>query len=278
MTDQSTNSPILIIGKNGKTGVRVEQRLRTMGLETRAVSRSTQPGFDWYRPHTWTQALKGVERAYVTFQPDLAIPEAAQIMQNFVAAARTAGLKHLVLLSGRGEPGAEKAEAIVQNSGLTWNLVRASWFFQNFSESFLLDGILAGELVLPRVTTTEPFIDADDIADVVVAALTQPELENQLIEISGAESITFQDCVRQIEAAVGYPIKFTEVPLSAYLEEMRHQGFADDMIWLMEELFGKVLDGRNTQPVDGLQRILGRPPTNLAEYVDKTVATGAWSK
>ncbi|WP_020409475.1 SDR family oxidoreductase [Hahella ganghwensis] len=278
MTTQTSQAPILVIGKHGKTGVRVDRNLRALGFQTRAVSRSTEPEFDWYRPDSWNKALQGVERAYVTFQPDLAIPEAPQIMHDFVAAARSAGVKHLVLLSGRGEPGTEKAEAMVRNSGLTWNIVRASWFFQNFSESFLLDGILAGELILPKVATTEPFIDADDIADVVVAALTQPDLANQVIEISGAESITFQDCVQQIEAAVGYPIKFTEVPLDAYLDGMRQEGFEDDMVWLIEMLFSEVLDGRNAKPVNGLQHILGRSPATLDEYVSKTIATGVWSK
>ena len=68
-------------------------------------------------------------------------------------------------------------------SGIAWNVVRASWFAQNFSESFMLDGILAGELVLPAGDTLEPFIDADDIADVAVAALTEAGHRNKLLEI-----------------------------------------------------------------------------------------------
>ena len=46
-------SPILIIGKNGKTGARVNQRLQALGYATRAVSRATTPAFDWEKPATW---------------------------------------------------------------------------------------------------------------------------------------------------------------------------------------------------------------------------------
>lgn len=83
-------------------------------------------------------------------------------------------MKHIVLLSGRGEEGAQRAEQVLKDSGISWNIVRCSWFSQNFSESFMLDGVMAGELVLPAADTLEPFVDADDIADVAVATLTDP--------------------------------------------------------------------------------------------------------
>ncbi len=44
------NSPILVIGKNGKTGSRVNERLQALGYATRPVSRSTHPSFDWEKP------------------------------------------------------------------------------------------------------------------------------------------------------------------------------------------------------------------------------------
>lgn len=129
------NKPILIIGKDGKTGHRVNQRLLKMGLDTRAVSRSADLAFDWEDRKTWPAALEGVGSVYVTYQPDLAIPQAASDIEAFVTLARQSGLEHIVLLSGRGEAGAQKAEEIVQSSGLDWNIVRASWFFQNFQAS-----------------------------------------------------------------------------------------------------------------------------------------------
>ncbi len=269
-------SPILIIGKNGKTGARVNQRLQALGYATRPVSRSTIPAFDWEQPATWRSAIAGTRAAYVTYQPDLAVPGAEATIKAFVRVAADAGLEHIVLLSGRGEAGAERAEQILMHSGIAWNVVRASWFAQNFSESFMLDGILAGELILPAGDTIEPFIDADDIADVAVAALTKAGHRNKLFEVSGPRALSFAECIQEIAAAIGRPLKYTQVPVDAYIDALQEQGMPEDMQWLLRELFTVVFDGRNSKVMPGVEQALGRPATDFSSYVHKTVASGVW--
>src|SRR6185436_162956 len=167
-----TKGPVLIIGGAGKTGRRVDALLRQRGIATRPVSRSTTPAFDWNRPKDWAAALEGVSQAYVTYHPDITVEGAVEAIAELGRLARQKGLERVVLLSGRGEPAAERAEQALQASGVPWTIVRASWFNQNFSEGYLVDGVLAGEIALPAGAVPEPFVDADDIAEVVVAALT----------------------------------------------------------------------------------------------------------
>ncbi|MCA3935914.1 MAG: NmrA family transcriptional regulator, partial [Burkholderia sp.] len=135
--------PILIVGGSGKTGARVDARLRARGLATRPVSRTSAVRFDWTVPATWPAALDGVSAAYVTYQPDLSVEGAVEAIAAFARLARESGVERVVLLSGRGEPGALAAEAALQASGVGWGVVRASWFNQNFSEGYLLDSVLA---------------------------------------------------------------------------------------------------------------------------------------
>jgi uncharacterized protein YbjT (DUF2867 family) len=277
-TETMQHSPILIVGKNAKTGLRVDQRLQALGYPTRAVSRSSTPVFDWEDPSTWRSALTGTESAYVTFQPDLAIPRAEQIIRDFVVLAADTGVRHIVLLSGRGEAGAERAEAVLQDSGLDWNVVRANWFMQNFSESFMIEGILNGELVLPAGDTLEPFIDVDDIADVAVATLTRPALRNRLFEVSGPRAMTFAQCAAEISQAVGYAVAYTRVPIDSYIQAMADQGAPDDLQWLLRELFSVVFDGRNASPTTGVEEALGRPATDFSEYLRKVIASGSWER
>jgi uncharacterized protein YbjT (DUF2867 family) len=270
-------SPILIIGKNGKTGARVNQRLQALGYATRPVSRSTNPSFDWENPETWRSAIEGTSTAYVTYQPDLAVPDAEAAIKEFVRVAVETGLKHIVLLSGRGEEGAQRAEQVLKTSGISWNIVRCSWFCQNFSESFMLEGILAGELVLPAAETVEPFVDADDIADVVVAALTEPGHRNRLYELTGPRALSFAQCIKEISEALGRPVKYTTVPVDDYINALHEQGVPEDLQWLLRELFTVVFDGRNSHVMSGVEEALNRPPTDFKTYVQKTIASGVWT-
>ncbi|BFM51378.1 NAD(P)H-binding protein [Marinomonas sp. THO17] len=267
---------IAVIGAQGKTGTRVMARLKAKGMSTRGLSRHSEVVFDWANPSTWAPALSGVKAIYVTYYPDLAVPQATEDMTTFVEVAKQVGIEHLVLLSGRGEEGAQRAEQVVMKSGLKWNVVRASWFMQNFRESFMAQGIASGDLILPKPNAMEPFIDVEDIADVVVAALTQAHLQDQLLEVTGPELLSFATCVEKISKITGRTIGFTPVPVEAYLAGAKQQGLPDEMAWLIKELFVNVLDGRNESTTDTVRQVLGRPARNFDQYLAAQQDTSIW--
>ena len=268
--------PILIIGGVGKTGARVNTRLQMRGIATRPVSRSTGIPFDWTRPETWPAALDGISKAYVTYQPDLAVEGATEAIAELSHLAHQKGMERIVLLSGRGEPGAQRAEAALQSSGVRWTNVRANWFNQNFSEGYLIDGVLAGEIALPAGAVPEPFIDADDIADVVVAALTDERHANKLYELTGPRALTFAEAVGEIAAAIGRPIRYTQISPHEFAAGMQQAGVPNDVVALLDELFTVVLDGRNSQVMHGVEDALGRPARDFSDYARNSAATGIW--
>ena len=136
MQESDRNGAVLVIGASGKTGRRVTDRLIAKGRQVRPASRSTTPSFDWQDQMTWLPALDGVDAAYVTYFPDLALPGAAETVKSFAHLAVENGVDRLVLLSGRGEAGAQKAERYLQESGAAWTVVRCAFFYQNFDENF----------------------------------------------------------------------------------------------------------------------------------------------
>jgi uncharacterized protein YbjT (DUF2867 family) len=69
---------------------------------------------------------------YVSYQ-DLAVPGAVAAVRSFADLAVEAGVRRLVVLSGRGEEEAQHAERVVQEAGAEWTVVRCAWFSQNFS-------------------------------------------------------------------------------------------------------------------------------------------------
>ena len=275
-TEDPNWNPILVLGASGKTGRRIGARLRALGRSARAGSRAGEPRFAWEDRTTWEPALRGTSAVYVSYQPDLAVPGALETVQSFFAHAADLGVRRLVLLSGRGETEAEAAERALRGSGADWTILRASWFFQNFSESYFLEPLLAGELALPIESVAEPFVDAEDIADVAVAALTQPGHAGQLYELTGPRALTFEQAVSEIAQAIDRDIRFVSVSPQDFRAGMLQAQVPEEVVALVLYLFETVLDGRNTPLANGVQRALGRPPRDFADYVMRTAAAGAW--
>ncbi|MCE6980761.1 NmrA family transcriptional regulator [Pseudomonas frederiksbergensis] len=274
----ATQETILILGATGKTGRRITQRLKAAGHPVRVGSRAANPPFDWEDQATWDAALDGIHAVYIAYQPDLAVPGALETVQAFAELAVKNGVSKLVLLSGRGEVEAEQAERVVQNSGVDWTILRASWFSQNFSEAHFLEPIIQGELVLPVGNIAEPFVDAEDIAEIAVEALTKPGHSGQLYELTGPRALTFAEAVTEIARETQRDIRFIAVPPQAYWEALEQAQLPAQLIDLVLYLFTTVLDGRNTPIADGVQRALGRPARDFTDYVRRTAATGVWGR
>lgn len=266
----------LVAGGTGTTGRRVAERLTARGVPVRIGSRSGAPPFDWDDPATWAPVLRGADAAYVAYSPDLAFPGAADIVGAFAAEAVDNGVRRLVLLSGRGEEGARRGEQAIQESGAEWTIVRCSWFDQNFSEGHLLGPVLSGEIALPVGGVAEPFLDADDIADVATAGLTEPGHAGELYELTGPRLLTFADAAAEIAAASGRDVRYVPVSPEEYeaaLAEVEGAEFAK----ALTGLFTEVLDGRNAHANDGVQRALGREPRDFADFARRAAAAGVWN-
>ena len=269
---------ILVTGATGKTGRRVAARLEAAGRAVRRGSRRAAPAFDWEDRATWARALEGASAAYVSFQPDIAVPGGVETVSAFFAQAVAAGCGRLVLLSGRGEIEAEAAEAALAGSGAEWTVLRASWFNQNFDESFFLEPILEGGLALPAGTAAEPFVTIEDIAEVAARVLIEPGYEGGLYELTGPRALTFAEATAEIAKVVGRSIAYVPVPAEAYRAGMAQAGLPAEVIELTLYLFTTVLDGRNTPVCEGVRQVLGRPPTDFATYAARVAATGVWGE
>ncbi|MGB5318256.1 NmrA family NAD(P)-binding protein [Eudoraea sp.] len=269
---------ILVIGGTGKTGRRVVESLNNQNHHVRVGSRSSYPPFDWDDPSTYAAALHGMDRAYIVYYPDLAVPGAKEAITTLTEVALKEGLEKVVLLSGKGETEAEACEEIVANSGLNYTLVRASWFNQNFSESFFLEPILAGHVALPMSEIQIPFVDVNDIADVVVKVLLDDSYNNQTITVTGPRKLTLKDAVETIAKKTRRDIQFQAISIKEYEEGMKAAGLPEDYVWLFSYLFREVLGKPENQVVSNdIEKILGRKAKDFTEFVQRTSKTGVWN-
>jgi uncharacterized protein YbjT (DUF2867 family) len=275
--EMKTSETTLVVGGTGKTGRRVSERLQARGVPVRIGSRAAAIPFDWERPDTWGPAVAGVRRAYVTYYPDLAVPGALERLAAFTRVAVAAGVRRLVLLSGRGEEAALQGEQAVRESGAEWTILRAAWFSQNFSEGFFADQVKTGTVALPAGDVREPFVDVDDIAEIAEQALVTDRHVGQVYELTGPRLMTFADAVAEIAKATGRAIAYAPVPLDEYQALLVQHEVPADFVWLVGYLFTEVLDGRNASLTDGVLRALGRPARDFADYAREAAAAGSWS-
>lgn len=271
------NDNILVLGGTGKTGSRIVNKLKELGTNVRIGSRSAQPSFDWNNEVGWESCLEGMDAIYVNYAPDLAIPGATDSIQALVDLAKEKGINHIVLLSGRGEEEAQACEKIVIDSGIDWTVIRASWFYQNFSEGAFIDMVLHGQIAVPVGDVGEPFVDVDDIADVATAALTEPGHTGEVYEVSGPRLMTFKDIAKELSDICGREIQYVDVQHDAFIEEIRKSGAPKHVVWMIDYLFATVLDGRNANLTDGVQRALGRAPRDFKTYAENVIKSGVWN-
>ena len=271
----TNTKPTLVIGATGKTGRRVAERLTNAGLAVKAVSRNGEIRFEWNDQSTWAPALDGAGAAYITYSPDLAFPGAADTVEEFAKLAVSMGVKRLVLLSGRGEEGARDAEQRIESSGADWTLVRCAFFNQNFSETFV-ESVGHGVLAMPGGETTEPFLDAEDIADVVFAALFDDSHIGQLYELTGPRLLTLAEAAAELGAAMGRDMQYVPITPAEYAADLAGHGLPEEVAMPIAELINEVLDGRNSYLTDGVYQALGRKPRDFTDYARAAAATGVW--
>nr|WP_253267988.1 NAD(P)H-binding protein [Streptomyces asoensis] len=278
--DVMSDETILVTGATGKTGRRVARLLQERGVTVRAVSRSGTQSFDWADRSTWEPALEGVTGVYLVV-PDLGSPRAAEDIAAFAGQAAATGARRAVLLSvpegGLDEEHVLAAERALEHAGLDWTVLRPRWFFQNFSEDFLHDPVLSGEVRLPAGDGKEAFVDAEDIAEVAVAALTEAGHAGWHYELSGPRLMTFGEAVAEIARATGREIRYVSLTPETYGDEQRAQGVPEEWVQLSVNLYEYVRSGGLASLSDGVQRALGRAPRDFSEYADTATRQGAWN-
>lgn len=267
---------VLVLGGTGKTGRRIAQQLQSQGKKVHVASRNGGLAFDWQEKQSWPANLSGVKSVYISYYPDLAAPQAPDDITALCKLAVEMGVEHLVLLSGRGEEEAQRCEEIVKASGAAWTILRCSWFNQNFSESFMYDFVINGNITLPAGDITEPFVDVEDIVDTAVAALTSDAHHNRLYELTGPQLLSFTDIANELTRALGRSITYTQIPHQSFLDALTAQQVDQDAINLLDYLFSSVLDGRNENLTNGVQQALGQPARSFRDYASRIAETGVW--
>lgn len=275
-------SEILVLGATGKTGRRITERLAAAGATVRAAARTpgaASPGvvpthFDWADPDTYDAALAGADAVYV-IPPAFVVDHVAPVTELARLAAAN-GVQRLLLLSARGVDADDdipyrRTELALLASGIDTTIIRPSWFAQNFIEGVFADGVLGqGVLAAPAGDGAEPFIDADDIADVATAILLDETGRHagQAYDLSGSQLYTFAEAAAVLSDALGRPVSYLDVAPADFIAGAEAAGVPSDYAGLLAGLFEVIRNGWDAHLSDGVETVLGRPARTLEQWAE----------
>jgi uncharacterized protein YbjT (DUF2867 family) len=272
-------APILVVGATGHVGREVVAKLKQGGhkvrVMTRDAARAKELGLDADEvvvgdlrdPASLPAAVEGVEKVYYA-TPD---PEDNVVMlENFLAAAKAAGVRHVVRLSARSADVNSKedlarrhglAEQALEQSGLAWTHIRPSWFMQ-----MMFEYAPGGRMELPGGEGRIGWIDTRDIADMAVAALTEPGHEGKCYIISGPEALSYGDLARMMSEATGRDFVYVDQTPEEYREQALARGDEAWYVDLVLQLYANIRADRYAHLSDEFEQVMGRPATTFDQF------------
>jgi len=280
---------ILVTGATGKTGIDVVKGLSIVGAGVRALVRSEEkaarlrrPGVeiaigDLGEPATLASALRGCDRVFLCSSAD---PRQVELQGNLVRAAKDAGVRHVVRMSGLGASldspvsfsrwHAETEKQLIA-SGIPWTFLRPHFFMQNLL-GFAGSVRAQGTLFMPMKSGKISLVDTRDIAAVAVEALTGAGHERKIYDITGPEALSGHDLAQQLSKAIGKPVRYVDVPPEEAKKGMLSAGAPEWMADAMIALYGIFAASRAAAVSPVVEQVTGYPARRFEEWARENAA------
>ncbi len=281
---------ILVTGATGLNGSELLRRLSAKGIPSRALARNIAKAQaltllpdvevvegDMARPDSLTAALRGVERAMLISSSD---PAMLEVQSSFIEAARKAGVRHVVKLSGiipeldspfRFARMHAQVEKRLEASGMAYTHLRAGEFMPAYFRqvpSIVARGILA----LPMGDARIACIDIGDIAEVAVTVLTTSGHEGKVYPLTGPEALSMADLAEKLSAATGKAIRYVDVPPEDARQARLAAGLPPYLADGLDELFAERRKGKESKVWPTIEEVFGWQPTSFDQFARRNAA------
>ncbi|EAQ23824.1 NAD(P)H azoreductase [Roseovarius sp. EC-HK134] len=274
---------ITVFGATGNTGAPLVDTLLAKGAAVRAVT--SDPAkienlkakgceavtANFTDPAALERACAGAERIYLVTPAHL---DMRRWKANAIAAAKAAGVRHVVLATGLGaSPKAKvtfgkwhsETQELLKESGLDWTFVQPTYFMQNLlwqADTIAKDGVYYDDLGGPVA-----WIDARDIADVAAEALTGPGHEGKTYGLTGPEALTGEDIAAMLSEVTGRTITCAPLSVEDSKAAMIAAGMQEEVAAAMVELASIAPKGYLAGIETTVSDVLGRPARRLRDFI-----------
>jgi uncharacterized protein YbjT (DUF2867 family) len=273
----------LVVGGSGQVGSGVARALREAGHKVRTTTSKAPSSPDQVQVDLLTgkgldAAFQGVQRAF--FLSPGGYPDQYQILSPLIQKAKQAGLEKGVLMTAIGVEANDaapmrRAEVELEKSGLAYNIIRPSWFMQNFQTYWLHDIRTHGAIRLPAGDGKAGFIDVRDISASAAALLAEDRLSNQAFTLTGPQALDHREVARILSAASGKTIGYQDIDPADFKRGLLAAGLQEAYADLLVLLIGFLKQGYTATVNDTVRTITGRPPRTFEDYAREN--KGAWA-
>lgn len=281
---------ILVTGATGLNGKELLRQLSARGVAVRALVRNPARAEaiaalphveivqgDMAQPETLAAGLRGVDRAMLISSSD---PMMLDVQSNFIDAAKQAGVRHVVKLSGimpeldssfRFARMHGEIEKRLEASGMAFTHLRAGEFMPAYFRQ--VPNIIAkGAIFLPMEETRIASIHVGDIGEIAARVLTGAGHEGNIYPLTGPQALTMAEVAEKLSAATGKPIRYVNVPLEAARQAQLAAGMPPFLADALFELFAERRNGKEAKVWPDAAALLGRPPTSFDEFAKRNAA------
>jgi len=269
----------LVTGATGTVGRHVVRGLLERGRPVRAAVRDPE-GADLPREvervrlvfgdaGSYEAAFDGAGGLFLMRPPQIA--DVREKILPALAAARRAGVERVAFLSLQGASRNpfvphRRIEDDLREHGPAWTMLRAGFFLQNLIAPHGPDIAERDEVFLPAGAGRTAFVDARDVGEAGAIALSEPGHEGRAYELTGREALGYGQVAAALKEALGREVRYVDAAPWSFWTRMRARGHPRAHVAVMLALYTSCRLGLAAHVSDELERVLGRPPRDVATF------------
>jgi uncharacterized protein YbjT (DUF2867 family) len=273
---------ILVTGATGTNGRELVDELKTRRVPFRAMlrdatRRSVLPAGvdtvegDFAKPETLARALDGIDHAFLVSP---SAEQSAGLEKSFIAAAKNAGVAHVVKLSvigadlhstSRFQRFHREVEIELENSGMGWTNLRPNLFMQttlSYKPTIVSQNAIFGSVGNSSIST----VDVRDIAAVAAVALTETGHQGKNYVITGPQALTHTEIAAHLSEALGKEVRYVDVPYSVIRDALLQMGIPAWQVEGIIELNDMYKRGEAAGVTDTVRSVAKKEPIAFAQF------------